>query len=158
MLPYLAPSGHNLYETGPPPPLLPDHHDEYRTFTPGLHVARSDRFWAGLSLDLLMEQVFTRGLKTGGALTRGRTPMKQQRVICLLSKPAYAETCHIMQEPTGVQFNSGEQNKVMSRARQTRDAKDTVTILRALTTTALSLSTLTRTFETLLMGRRFYRR
>lgn len=82
-------------------PLLTVHHDEYRTFTSGLHVARSDRFWAGLSLDLLMEEVFTRGLKTGGALTRVRTPMEQQRVICLLSKPAYAETYH-MQEPTGV--------------------------------------------------------
>ena len=55
--------------------------------------------------------------------------MKQQRVICLLSKPAYAETYHIMQEPTRVQFNSGEQNKDMSRARQTRDVKDTVTIV-----------------------------
>ena len=37
-----------------------------------------------------------------------------------------------MQELTGVQFNSGEQNKGMSKAAQIRDIKDTVTILRAL--------------------------
>ena len=46
--------------------------------------------------------------------------------------PACAETNHIMQELTGVQFNSGEQNEDMSKARQIRDMKDTVTILRAL--------------------------
>ena len=45
--------------------------------------------------------------------------------------PGYAETNHIMQELTGVQFNSGEQNKDMSKARQIRYMKDTVTILRA---------------------------
>ena len=37
-----------------------------------------------------------------------------------------------MQELTRVQFNSGEQNKDMSKARQITDMKDTVTILRAL--------------------------
>ena len=46
--------------------------------------------------------------------------------------PAYAETNHIMQELTEGQFNSGEQNKDLSKARQIRDMKDTVTILRAL--------------------------
>ena len=74
-----------------------------------------------------------RSLKTGGGLTRERGLTEQQRLIWLLSMPACAETNHIMQELTGVQFNSGEQNKDMSKARQTRDMKDTVTILRALT-------------------------
>ena len=37
-----------------------------------------------------------------------------------------------MQELTGVQFSSGEKNEDMSKARQIRDMKDTVTILRAL--------------------------
>ena len=46
--------------------------------------------------------------------------------------PANAETNHIMQELTEGQFNSGEQNKDLSKARQIRDMKDTVTILRAL--------------------------
>ncbi|KAK3705553.1 hypothetical protein QZH41_000251 [Actinostola sp. cb2023] len=38
-----------------------------------------------------------------------------------------------MQELTGVQFNSGEQNKDMSNSRQQRDMEDTLTILKALT-------------------------
>lgn len=36
--------------------------------------------------------------------------------------------------PTGVQFNPGEQNIDMYKARQTRNIKDTVIILRALAT------------------------
>lgn len=75
-----------------------------------------------------------RSLKIVGGLTRGRGLTEQQRLIWLLSIPASTETNHIMQELTGVQFNSGEQNKDMSKAQQTRDMKDTVTILRALAT------------------------
>ena len=36
--------------------------------------------------------------------------------------------------PMGVQFNPGEQNTDMYKARQTRNIKDTVIILRALAT------------------------
>ena len=139
ILPYLAASGHNLYVKcarlylQSMSDLRTDRPDVYRAFTSGLHVARrSDRFWAGLSIDLVIEQVLMRSLKTGGGLTRGRGLTEQQRLIWLLSMPACAETNHIMQELTGVQFNSGEQNKDMSKARQIRDMKDTVTILRAL--------------------------
>ena len=141
MLPYLAASGHNLYVKcarlylQSMTDLRTDHPDVYRDFASGLHVARrSNRFWAGLSIDLVIEQVLMRSLKTCGGLTRGRGLTEQQRLIWLLSMPACAETNHIMQELTGVQFNSGEQNKDMSKARQTRDMKDTVTILRALAT------------------------
>ena len=70
-------------------------------------------------------------LKTGG-LTRGSGLMEQQHLIWLLSMPVCAKENHFMQELTGVQFNSGEQNKDVSKARQIRDMKDTVTILRAL--------------------------
>ena len=141
MLPYLAASGHNLYVKcarlylQSMTDLRTDHPDVYRDFALGLHVARrSNRFWAGLSIDLVIEQVLMRSLKTCGGLTRGRGLTEQQRLIWLLSMPACAETNHIMQELTGVQFNSGEQNKDMSKARQTRDMKDTVTILKALAT------------------------
>ena len=75
-----------------------------------------------------------RSLRTSAGLTRGRDLTEQQRLIWLLSMPACAETNHTMQELTGVQFNSGEQNKDMSKARQTRDMKDTVTILSGLAT------------------------
>ena len=39
----------------------------------GLHVVRrSDRFWAGLSPDLVIQQALMHSLKTSGILTRGR--------------------------------------------------------------------------------------
>ena len=141
MLPYLAASHHNLYVKcvrlyrQSMIDLPTDHPDVYRAFASGLHVARrSNQFWTGLSIDLVIEQVLMRSLKTGGGLTRGRGFKEQQRLIWLLSMPACTETNHIMQELTGVQFNSGQQNKDMSKARQTRDMKDTVTILMALAT------------------------
>lgn len=62
MLPYLAASGHNLYVKCAQlylqsmSDLRTDHPDVYRAFTSGLHVARrNDRFWAGLSIDLVIE-------------------------------------------------------------------------------------------------------
>ena len=58
--------------------------------------------------------------------------MEQQRLIWLLSIPACAETNNRMQKLTGIQFNSGEQNKDMSKSRRARDIKDTITVLRAL--------------------------
>ena len=139
MLPYLASSGHSLYVKcaklylQSKSDLRMDHPNVYQAFTSGLHVARrSDRFWAGLPIDLVIEQVLMQSLKTAGGLTRGRGLTEQQRLIWLFSMPACAKTNHIMQELTGVQFNSGEQNKDMSKARQIRDLKDTVTTLRAL--------------------------
>ncbi len=44
---------------------LPEHHPEvYQHFQAGLHVGGwSDRYWAGLSQDLLIEQVLMRSLK-----------------------------------------------------------------------------------------------
>ena len=122
MLPYLAASGHNLYvkcarlylqsmadlQTKQP--------DVYRKFASGLHVARrSDRFWAGLSIDLVIEQVLMRSLKTNGGLTRGRGLTEQHRLIWLLSMPACAENNHRKQELTGVQFNSANKTKICPR-------------------------------------------
>ena len=49
-----------------------DHPDTYQQFQEGLHVVRrSDRQWAGLSTDLVIEQVLMRSIKTSGGLTRG---------------------------------------------------------------------------------------
>ena len=54
---------------------------------------------------------------------------EQQRTIWSLSMPACAEVNRAMQELIGVSFNSGEQNKGMTEARQARDWKDTQTLL-----------------------------
>ena len=64
MLPYLAASGHSLYAKSASIYLssmanLPnDHRVVHQHFVEGLHVARrSDREWAGLSTDLMIEQL-----------------------------------------------------------------------------------------------------
>ena len=88
-------------------------------------IRRSDRYWAGLSSDLVIEQVLMRSMKTNGGLTRGRGMGEQQRLVWLLSMPACAEVNRTMQELTGVSYDSGEQNKEMTQARLTRDWKDT---------------------------------
>ena len=136
MLPYLAASGHNNYTKSAllylqrMSHLREDHPEVYQLFQDGLHVIRrSDRYWAGLSSDLVIEQVLMRSMKTSGGLTRGRGMTEQQRVIWSLAMPACAEVNRAMQELTGVSFNSGEQNKDMAQARQARDWKDTQTLL-----------------------------
>ena len=54
----------------------------HKYFINGLHViSRSDRFWAGLSPDLVIEQVLMHSLKTSVGLTRGRGMSERQRAI-----------------------------------------------------------------------------
>ena len=66
MLPYLAAFGHSLYAKSASIDLSSmtnfpnDHLVVQQHFAEGLHVAkRSDRAWAGLSTDLMIEQVLT---------------------------------------------------------------------------------------------------
>ena len=54
-------------------------------------IRRSNRPWAGLSSDLVIEQVLMRSLKTSGGLTRGRGMTENQHLLWLLSEPACAE-------------------------------------------------------------------
>ena len=53
---------------------LQDEHPEvYQHFQAGLHVVRrSDRHWAGLFSDLVIQQVLMRSMKTSGGLMRTR--------------------------------------------------------------------------------------
>ena len=49
------------------------HADVYLKFVNGRHVVRrSNKFWAGLSSDLVIEQTLMRSLKTGASLTHDR--------------------------------------------------------------------------------------
>ena len=139
MLPYLAAAGHNLYTKSVRlylqfmNSLETDHPDVYRKFEAGFHVVRrTNRLWAGLSTDLVIEQVLMRSLKTSGGLRRGRGMTERQRVIWLLSMPACAEVNRAMLELTGVSYSTSEQNKDMTKSRQARDMKDTQTLLVAL--------------------------
>ena len=54
--------------------LQEDHPEVYQHFQNGLHVIRkSDRYWAGLSSDLVIEQVLMRSMKTSGGLSMCRS-------------------------------------------------------------------------------------
>lgn len=75
---FMAASGHNLYTKSAQVyvqrmfKLQVEHPDVYQRFGEGFHVVRwSDRLWAGLSVDLIIEQVLVRSMKTSGGLTRG---------------------------------------------------------------------------------------
>lgn len=79
MLPYLAATGHDLCVKSVHTYLQKmfalemDRPEVYRHFMKGLHVVRwSDRFWAGISTDLAIEQCLLWALKTRGGLVRGR--------------------------------------------------------------------------------------
>jgi len=141
MLPYLAAAGHNNYTKSLHLHLqdmekLPDLHPEvYEQFQRGCHVIRrSNRYWAGLSPDLVIEQVLMRSVKTVGGLTRGRGMNESQRLVWLLSTPSCAEINMAMQNLTALCFSSSEQHKEMSEPRQDKDKKDTDRLLTYLET------------------------
>ena len=136
MLPYMAASGHNLYTTFAQlylqsmVRLASEHPVVYQKPIDGFHVVRrSDRKCAGLSTDLVIEQVLMRSMKTSGGLTRGRGMTEQQRLIWLLSMPFCAEMNRAMLDLTGVSYGTGEQNKDISESRKNRYMKDTKTLL-----------------------------
>ena len=71
MLPYFATSGNNHYTQSASlylqsmKNLNVEHPAVYKAFASGYHVVRRrDRYWAGLSTDLIIEQVLMRSLKT----------------------------------------------------------------------------------------------
>ena len=107
MLPYMAASGQNLYTKYACVYLqrmsnfqdeFPDVHQHSEN---GLHVNRwSDRLRAGLSSDLVIEQVLLKSTKTSGGLTRGRGMTDQQRSTWLMSMPVCAEVNIVMLELT----------------------------------------------------------
>lgn len=95
MLPYFASTGHNLYAKSAYMYLQTmrqlhiDHPDIQASFQNGFHILRrSDRYRAGLSSDLVIEQVLMRSVKTRGGLTRGRGMTEAQRSQWLLSMPS----------------------------------------------------------------------
>ena len=95
MVPYMAASGHNLCAKSATIYLQQirnlgtQHPDIQQKVEAGYHaIRRSDRFWAGLSSDLISEQVLMRSMKSSGGLTRGRGMKEKQRLTWLLSLPA----------------------------------------------------------------------
>ena len=94
MLPFFAASGHNNYTKRiylylqKMSVLEMSHPSVFASFNKGQHVIRrSDRFWAGLSADLVIEQELMRSLKTAGGLTKGRRMSEAQCSVWIMSRP-----------------------------------------------------------------------
>ena len=115
-----ATTGTTVYSASRGPPSVPK-------WISRTHVVRrSDRYWAGLSTDLLIEQVLMRSVKTTGGLTRGRGMSESQRITWLLSTPIIcAEVNMALQDYTSVQYGTSDQHKEQRAARQARDTDDT---------------------------------
>ncbi|KAK6178790.1 hypothetical protein SNE40_011297 [Patella caerulea] len=111
-----------------------EHPSVYQQFCSGKHVVRrSDRAWAGLSVDLIIEQCLMRSIKTTGGLTRGRGFTEAQRLIWVMSTPACAEVNRSMQELTEVVYTTSDQHKECTNARITKDMEDAGITLKHLT-------------------------
>ncbi|KAK7111484.1 hypothetical protein V1264_011106 [Littorina saxatilis] len=139
MLPYLAAAGHSLYAKSVHIYLqdmqqLKEHHPSvFHEFTHGYHVLRrSDRYWAGLSTDLVIEQVLMRSVKSAGGLTRGRGMGDSQRTQWLLSMPACAEMNNAMQEVTRMEYTTSDQHAESGGSRQGKDETDMKSMLKFL--------------------------
>ena len=78
----------------------------------GHHVVRrSDRFWAGLSPDLIIEQVLMRSIKTHDGLTRGKGMTENQRLVWVLSMPVCASINETMQKFSDVSYKTSDKHK-----------------------------------------------
>ena len=106
-----------------------DHPWLYRCFTEqGFHaVRRSNRFWAGLWTDLIIEQVMMRSIKSRGGLTRGRGVTEAIRLQWIYSMHKCAAAC-AMTTVTDLQHMTSEQHVELGTSRSTRDYEDLIKI------------------------------
>ena len=132
LLKYLAAAGHNNYTKSgniylqQVHELEMTHPDVLYKFSNGLLVVRrSDRFWAGIPSDQVIEQCLMRNLKTSGGLTHGSGMNEEQRNVWTLSMPLCASAHQAIQELTNTTRKSGEQHTEMGLSRISRDWKDT---------------------------------
>lgn len=104
----------------------------HKQFSEGrLHtIRRSDRFWAGLWGDLIIEQVMMRALKSNGGLTRGklRGVDDSARQLWLGSMHRCADIHNAMAELTKTCFTTSEQHVDLLESRVKRENEDLVVI------------------------------
>ena len=89
----------------------------YHSFTEhGYHtVRRSDRYWAGLWTDLVIEQVMMRSIKSRGGLARGRGINDTVRLVWIHSMHRCADVHNVMTALTGAQHRTSEQHLELAR-------------------------------------------
>jgi hypothetical protein len=94
----------------------------YQQFMNGLHsVRKSDRYWAGLSTDLVIEQDMMRQVKSKGGLTRGRGLEESTRTVWLNTVTECARISSTLAELSGTKRTADEHIE-MTTPRIKRDA------------------------------------
>ena len=97
----------------------------YLKFVNGQHVVRrSNKFWAGLSSDLVIEQTLMRSLKTSGGLTHGSGINEEKRSLLTMSMPVTAMYNIAMQDFNNLTYTTSGQHKKTTDARLNRDIHD----------------------------------
>ena len=93
------------------------HPNIFQKFQQGFHVIRrSDKFWAGLSSDLVIEQTLMRSLKSSGGLTHGSGISEEQRALWTLASPTSAEYNIAIQEFMNTNFSTSEQYRDLTNS------------------------------------------
>ena len=111
------------------------HPEVYTQFMKGFHVIRrSNKFWAGLSSDLVIEQTLMRSLKSSGGLTHGSGMTEEMRALWTMSSPITAEYSEMMQDLTDLMYASNEQHRESTQSRIKRDFLDLEKIKEKLST------------------------
>ena len=96
----------------------------HEQFLAGNCVARhSDRLWAGLSLDLVIEQTMMRSIKAAGGLTHGRGMAESVRVTWLSTLPECSSIHSALTQITRTERNTSELVEA-SASRIKRDSAD----------------------------------
>jgi hypothetical protein len=94
----------------------------YQQFMNGLHsVRKSDRYWAGLSTDLVIEQDMMRQVKSKGGLTRSRGLEESTRTVWLNTVTECARIISTLAELSGTKRTADEHIE-MTTPRIKRDA------------------------------------
>ena len=82
-------------------------------FRRGLFVVRwTDRVFAGVSLDLNIEQTLMASLKAPGGLTHGRTFSDLNSLIWLASRPVTTRLDLKLRQTLAVDYNNAEQSNI----------------------------------------------
>lgn len=87
-------------------------------------VRQSNDSWAGIHLDLAIEKVLMRSLKSLGGLSHGRGWDEMQQLIFLLSRPACAEYHHSLQNLLSSKPKTATRHAWSAPARMKRDTAD----------------------------------
>ena len=101
------------------------HPNVYKKFQDGFHVIRrTNKFWAGLNCDLVIEQTLMRSLKGAGGLTHGSKMTEEQRALWTMAAPVMSEVNSDMQEFSDLIYTTNEQHKEATSTKIERDAAD----------------------------------